>query len=48
MEKMQYELIIIRSAKREFECLNKPTGEVVTAVCLRELIKENHLVVGDQ
>lgn len=38
---------IIRSSKREFDCLINDTKEVVKAVCLREIIKKNHLVVGD-
>jgi ribosome biogenesis GTPase len=38
---------IIRSSKREFECLIMDTKEVIKAVCLREVIKENHVVVGD-
>lgn len=38
---------IIRSSKREFDCLLLDSKEIVKAVCLRELIKQNHLVVGD-
>lgn len=38
---------ILRSNKREFDCLILETKEVVKAVCLREIIKKNHLVVGD-
>jgi ribosome biogenesis GTPase len=38
---------IIRSSKREFECLITGSKEEVRAVCLREIIKTNHLVVGD-
>ena len=38
---------IIRSSKREFDCLITETKEEVKAVCLREVLKKNHLVVGD-
>lgn len=38
---------IIRSSKREFECLDLETKQVIKAVCLREVIKQNHVVVGD-
>jgi ribosome biogenesis GTPase len=38
---------IIRSSKREFDCLVLDSKEVVKAVCLREIIKKNHPVVGD-
>lgn len=38
---------IIRSSKREFECLIPENKQIVSAVCLREIIKKNHLVVGD-
>jgi len=38
---------IIRSSKREFDCLILETKETVKAVCLREILKKDHLVVGD-
>ena len=38
---------IIRSSKREFECLLEGSQEIVTATCPREIIKANHPVVGD-
>lgn len=38
---------IIRSSKREFDCLVLESKEVVKAVCLREIIKKNHPVAGD-
>ena len=38
---------IIRSSKREFDCLIKKTGEEVKAVSLREVLKDSHPVVGD-
>lgn len=38
---------IIRSSKREFDCLVPTINQEVKAVCLREIIKKNHLVVGD-
>ena len=38
---------VIRSNKREFDCLVLEGKEVVKAVCLREIIKKNHVVVGD-
>ncbi len=38
---------IIRSSKREFECVLESTHETVVAVSLREIIKKEHPVVGD-
>jgi len=38
---------VIRSSKREFDCLLDQNQEEVKAVCLREIIKKNHIVVGD-
>ncbi len=38
---------IIRSGKREFDCLIPETKEEVVAVCLREILKKSHVVVGD-
>jgi len=38
---------IIRSSIREFDCLHIETKTEYKAVCLREIIKKNHLVVGD-
>lgn len=38
---------IIRSSRREFDCLLDGEKVQVKAVCLREIIKKNHLVVGD-
>jgi ribosome biogenesis GTPase len=38
---------IIRSSKREFDCLIDGSKDVIKAVCLREVIKVNHVVVGD-
>lgn len=38
---------IIRSSKREFDCLIDGTKEEVKAVCLREVLKDSHPVVGD-
>jgi ribosome biogenesis GTPase len=38
---------IIRSNKREFDCLITETKEEVKAVCLREVLKKQHIVVGD-
>ena len=38
---------IIRSSKREFECLILEQKQEVKAVCLREILKLNHPVVGD-
>lgn len=39
---------IIRSSKREFDCLVESTKKEAKAVCLRELLKADHLVVGDK
>ncbi|MAX66227.1 MAG: ribosome small subunit-dependent GTPase A [Bacteriovoracaceae bacterium] len=41
------EVKIARSSKREFECLLPNSGSIVKAICLRELLKNEHLVVGD-
>lgn len=38
---------VIRSSKREFDCLIEDSKETVKAVCLREILKKDHLVVGD-
>lgn len=38
---------IIRSSKREFDCLIHLQNTEVRAVCLRELLKKDHPVVGD-
>ena len=38
---------IIRSSKREFDCLVPDTKVEVKAVCLREILKKEHPVVGD-
>ncbi|MBD65835.1 MAG: ribosome small subunit-dependent GTPase A [Halobacteriovoraceae bacterium] len=38
---------IIRSAKREFDCLLLHSHETVKATSLREILKNEHLVVGD-
>ncbi len=38
---------ILRSNRREFDCLILDTKEEVKAVCLREILKKDHLVVGD-
>ena len=38
---------IIRSSKREFDCLIEKSGEEVKAVSLREVLKDAHPVVGD-
>lgn len=38
---------IIRSSKREFDCLILENKQEVKAVCLREILKQNHPVVGD-
>lgn len=38
---------IIRSSKREFACLLENSKEEVKAVCLREVLKDSHPVVGD-
>lgn len=38
---------IIRSSKREFDCLILDEKEEVKAVCLREILKKEHPVVGD-
>jgi ribosome biogenesis GTPase len=45
--KTQHLAKIIRSSIREFDCLILSTKEVVKAVCLREILKRDHLVVGD-
>ncbi len=42
-----YKAKIVRSSKREFDCLILGTKEEVKAVCLREIIKKQHVVVGD-
>lgn len=47
MEIKEYKAKILRSNKREFECKVEETLDVVTAVCLREVIKKEHPVVGD-
>jgi ribosome biogenesis GTPase len=49
MESDQTNLIakIVRSSIREFECIVVESQEHVKAVCLREVLKKNHLVVGD-
>ncbi len=44
---MEIKAKIIRSSKREFDCLIQETKEEVQAVCLRELLKKDHVVVGD-
>jgi ribosome biogenesis GTPase / thiamine phosphate phosphatase len=38
---------IVRSSKRVFDCRLASSGEIVTATSMREIIKKNHLVVGD-
>lgn len=38
---------IIRSSKREFDCLVLESKQELKAVCLREIIKKEHPVVGD-
>jgi ribosome biogenesis GTPase len=38
---------IIRSSIREFDCVILDSKEIVKAVCLREVLKKGHLVVGD-
>lgn len=38
---------VIRSSKREFDCLIEDSKETVKAVCLREILKKDHVVVGD-
>lgn len=38
---------IVRSSKREFACLIGDSKEEVKAVCLREVLKDSHPVVGD-
>ena len=48
MDKTELHLAkIIRSSIREFDCLILDSKEVVKAVCLREILKTQHLVVGD-
>jgi len=48
MEKTETHLAkIIRSSIREFDCLILDSKETVKAVCLREILKKDHLVVGD-
>ncbi len=42
-----YKAKIVSSSKREFDCLILGTKEEVKAVCLREIIKKQHVVVGD-
>ena len=44
---MAKEAKILRSSKREFDCLDLETKEELRAVALRELVKKDHLVVGD-
>ena len=39
---------IIRSSKREFDCLILDKKQEVKAVCLREILKKEHPVVGDK
>lgn len=39
---------VIRSNKREFDCLILESKEEVKAVCLREILKKDHVVVGDE
>ena len=43
-----FEAMVIRSSKREFDCLIESSKEEVKAVCLREIIKKDHIVVGDR
>lgn len=38
---------IFRSSKRQFDCKRKDTDEVVSAMALASLLKEDHIVVGD-
>ena len=38
---------IFRSSKRIFDCKTELTGELVSATALREVMKKNHPVVGD-
>ena len=38
---------IFRSSKRHFECRLETTKEIVTATALANLLKEDHIVVGD-
>ena len=38
---------IFRSSKRHFDCQREDTKEVVSAMALAALLKEDHLVVGD-
>jgi ribosome biogenesis GTPase / thiamine phosphate phosphatase len=38
---------IFRSSKRHFDCKREDTGEVVAAMALATLLKEDHIVVGD-
>jgi hypothetical protein len=38
---------IFRSSKRVFECKRLDTGEMVNATVLREVMRKNHPVVGD-
>lgn len=39
---------IFRSSKRVFDCKRNDTGEIVSATVLREVMKKNHPVVGDE
>ena len=38
---------IIRSSKREFDCIMESSSELVKAISLREILKKEHPVVGD-
>lgn len=38
---------IYKSAKRRFECKLDESGEIIQAVSMREVLKKNHPVVGD-
>lgn len=38
---------IFRSSKRHFDCQREDNGEIVPAMALATLLKEDHLVVGD-
>src|SRR4051812_19725112 len=38
---------IFRSSKRHFDCQREDTKEVVPAMALAALLKEDHMVVGD-
>lgn len=47
-EEIEYIATISRSSKREYDCVISSTDEIVTAVALREIIRKDHLVVGDR